>query len=91
VLVLLLGFGALARPLEPYTPWVLTALPVGTALFVLWQAGQAWDVEQEAEVRGVDRGPWVVVRGMQGRKRLPGKPSHQPRPTSPEPGQKVNA
>jgi hypothetical protein len=42
VLVMVLGWGALTRPLQDALPLVLLALPVGTALFLVWLVGYAW-------------------------------------------------
>jgi hypothetical protein len=40
-LIMVLGWGAVARLLSPDWPVLLTALPAGTALFVLWLLGYA--------------------------------------------------
>jgi hypothetical protein len=53
VLVMVLGWGSLTRPLLDTLPLLLTALPVGTALFAVWMAGRA---QVPAEV-----GEWVTV------------------------------
>ena len=39
VLILFLGWGAVTRALLPVAPAVLAALPLGTALFVVWLLG----------------------------------------------------
>jgi alpha-1,2-mannosyltransferase len=41
-LIMILGWGAVTRLLAPEWPIVLTALPAGTALFILWLLGYAW-------------------------------------------------
>jgi hypothetical protein len=41
LLVFFLGFGALTRPLLPYTPWPLVILPLGTTLYTIWLLGQS--------------------------------------------------
>jgi Glycosyltransferase family 87 len=35
ILILVLGWGALSAPLLPYSPWLLAALPLGTACVIL--------------------------------------------------------
>ncbi len=40
-LVMVLGWGAIARAVTPLSPLILTALPVGSALFALWLLGYA--------------------------------------------------
>src|SRR5262249_15261275 len=41
LLIMVLGWGAVTRLLAPDWPVLLTALPAGTALFVLWLIGYA--------------------------------------------------
>ncbi len=40
-LVMVLGWGAIARSVTPLSPLILTALPVGSAVFALWLIGYA--------------------------------------------------
>jgi hypothetical protein len=49
MLIMVLGWGAVTRRLAPEWPIVLTALPAGTALFVMWLLGYAWNNEIESE------------------------------------------
>ena len=39
VLVMVLGWSGLTRPLWDVFPWLAVALPLGSAVFLLWAAG----------------------------------------------------
>jgi hypothetical protein len=57
VLVLVLGWGALTRPLADALPPVLATLPIGTALYLVWLVGYARACRPAAETA-----PRVPVR-----------------------------
>jgi hypothetical protein len=47
VLVMILGWGALTRPLEPVVPLLVASLPLGAALFMAWLVGYAGSIACE--------------------------------------------
>jgi alpha-1,2-mannosyltransferase len=49
VCVLVLGWGGLTRPLADAVPLVLTFLPVGVALFMVWLVGYSWKINPDEE------------------------------------------
>jgi hypothetical protein len=51
VLVMVLGWGALTRPLEPVVPLLAASLPLGTSLFLLWLVADS-RAQSEARVQG---------------------------------------
>src|SRR5262249_49342111 len=49
VLILVLGWGAVTRPLLSVAPIVLAALPVGTTLFIVWLFGVSLSRQKRRE------------------------------------------
>jgi hypothetical protein len=82
VLVMALGWGALTRPVQDAFPFVLLALPVGTALYAAWLVGCARDGQTD----GGSGSPFSRLGRRAGGRVGGGGPRWRPGPRSGPPG-----
>ncbi len=57
-LVLVFGWGVLLRSWPPAEPYLLTALPLGTALFAVWLCGYATTLTPG--IPSTEKAPWIL-------------------------------